>query len=74
MASTCNLAILSSYKEERQLYFAYLEVLNGIGNLFGPIIGAILYSFGGYTAPFYGTATIFTIILVYFRVAVSISD
>jgi MFS family permease len=50
---TASMAILSSFEsEEREMYIGYIEAANGVGLLFGPLFGAALYSFGGYTAPF----------------------
>lgn len=54
MTSTANLAIISSFSSlERERFFGYLEASNGIGLLFGPLIGAILYSIGGFSLPFF---------------------
>ena len=44
-----------------------MEVLNGLGNLIGPLIGSFLYTFGGYRAPFYGAAILYTSILLFYR-------
>lgn len=38
--------------EERERAIGFLEVSNGIGILCGPLIGAMLYSLGGYHFPF----------------------
>lgn len=47
------MAILSSFEnEEREIYIGYIEAANGVGLLFGPLFGAILYGIGGYTFPF----------------------
>ena len=50
---TASMAILSSFNgEEREVYIGWIEACNGIGLLFGPLIGSLLYSFGGYKVPF----------------------
>lgn len=50
---TASMAILSSFdSEEREIYIGYIEAANGVGLLFGPLLGAVLYTMGGYTAPF----------------------
>ena len=47
------MAILSSYDaSEREKYIGWVEAATGIGLLFGPLLGAALFSFGGYLAPF----------------------
>lgn len=50
---TASMAILSSFETaEREEYIGYIEAANGIGLLFGPLLGAVLYTIGGYTMPF----------------------
>ena len=39
--------------EKREVYIGYLEAACGSGFIIGPAGGAILYSLGGYSAPFY---------------------
>jgi len=39
------------------------EAATGLGFLLGPLIGAGLYSLGGYILPFYGLSVIYIIIL-----------
>ena len=51
---TSSMAILSSFDgAEREMYIGWIEAANGIGLLFGPLIGAFLFSVGGYQAPFF---------------------
>ena len=51
---TSSMAILSSFDgQEREVYIGWIEAANGIGLLFGPLIGAALFSAGGYKAPFF---------------------
>ena len=48
------MAILSSFKaEEREKFIGFVYTANGLGLLIGPLIGAVLYYFGGYCMPFY---------------------
>ena len=47
------MAILSSYDHtEREKYIGWVEAATGIGLLLGPLLGAVLFSIGGYVAPF----------------------
>lgn len=42
---TSSMAILSSFEgKEREMYIGWIEAANGIGLLFGPLIGSFLYS------------------------------
>src|SRR6185312_8888278 len=52
--ATSTFAIVAThYKEEREKAIGMIESSSGVGLLMGPFFGAILYSIGGYTAPFY---------------------
>ena len=51
---TSSMAILSSFEgEEREKYIGWIEAANGLGLLFGPLIGSFLFSMGGYQTPFF---------------------
>ena len=51
--NTAVMAMLSGLKnDEREKAIGLLEVSNGIGILCGPLLGALLYSIGGYHFPF----------------------
>lgn len=39
------------------------EAATGLGFLFGPLIGAGLYSLGGYILPFYGLSMVYIMLL-----------
>ena len=39
------------------------EAATGLGFLFGPLIGAGLYSIGGYILPFYGLSAVYIVFL-----------
>lgn len=57
---TASMAILSSFDgQEREMYIGWIEAANGIGLLFGPLIGAFLFSLGGYQTPFFAFAGIY---------------
>jgi MFS family permease len=57
---TSSMAILSSFDgAEREVYIGWIEAANGIGLLFGPLIGAFLFSIGGYRAPFFTFAGVY---------------
>ena len=38
----------------------------GLGSLVGPMLGALLYAFGGYRAPFYGIGGFYLSLVIYF--------
>ena len=47
--ATCSMAVLGTFaNEEREKYIGWIEVANGVGLLFGPLIGAFLYNLGGF--------------------------
>lgn len=51
--ATSSMAILSSFNQsEREKYIGWVEASFGVGLLFGPLLGALLYSIGGYVMPF----------------------
>ena len=51
--STASMAILSSFEQsEREQYIGWVEAATGIGLLFGPLLGAALFTIGGYITPF----------------------
>ena len=51
--TTASMAILSSFPtDEREKYIGYIEASVGLGFLMGPLLGAMLYSFGGFMLPF----------------------
>ena len=41
----------------------YFEAAAGLGFLLGPLIGAALYSIGGYTLPFYGLSVLYLVFM-----------
>lgn len=54
------MAILSSFdKDEREKYIGWVEAAFGCGLLFGPLLGAFLYTMGGYVMPFATFAAIY---------------
>lgn len=68
LSSTSSLALLSSYKDQRQTYISYWEMISCIGTIVGPTIGACFYYVGGFNAPFYGIGTINLLLLSYFLI------
>lgn len=57
--STCAMAIITTlFKDDKELYIGILEAGIGIGLLVGPLLGAFLYSIGGYLFPFWTVAGI----------------
>jgi MFS family permease len=67
LCTTSALAVISSYKDNRQAYIGYFEIASGLGTVLGPTIGSGFYAIGGYQAPFYGIGTIYLILIAYFR-------
>jgi MFS family permease len=65
LTTTSALAIISSYKEDRQAYIGYFEIISGLGTLLGPTIGAGFYELGGYEAPFFGIGGIYTCVVIF---------
>tara|TARA_B110000285_G_C14784165_1_gene449979 strand:+ start:271 stop:642 length:372 start_codon:yes stop_codon:yes gene_type:complete len=69
---TSCMAILSSFEaSEREEYIGYIEAANGLGLLFGPLMGAFLFSLGGYTLPFVTFAGIYFIAYPYIWMSLS---
>lgn len=62
--------MVSSYKKNRMTYISYMEALNGVGNLTGPIFGTILYMAGGFKGPFWGVAFVATATIIYSQMKV----
>jgi MFS family permease len=46
------LVIAYSQKEQRDQNIGYIECFFGLGYLTGPLIGSLLFQYGGYTMPF----------------------
>lgn len=64
--STAAMAILSSFESsERDQYIGWMEAAGGVGMLFGPLLGAVLYSYGGFMLPFYSFAGIYLLAYPY---------
>ena len=47
-----SMAVLGSYKENRDIYIGWFEVCCGLGGILGPILSSVLYLFGGTQFPF----------------------
>lgn len=50
--------ITTMFADEKELYIGILEAGVGIGLLVGPLLGAFLYSIGGFILPFWTVAGI----------------
>jgi len=37
------MAVLSSYKEDREIYIGFFEVCSGLGAVAGPLLGGFFY-------------------------------
>jgi MFS family permease len=56
------MSILSSFnRSEREKYIGWIEAVNGLGFLFGPIFGSFLYNIGSFSTPFLFFAGMFLI-------------
>ena len=80
LLTTSTLAIISGYKEDRQTYIGYFEIVSGLGTMLGPNVGSLFYSAfnDDFQAPFFGIASIFAFVIIYFKYikgeAVRVSD
>ena len=62
ISSTASFAIISSYDaNNRERFIGYMEAANGLGLLFGPIVGAGLYHIGGFPLPFFFFAGLYSL-------------
>ena len=53
LTSTTCLAIVSTqYKDQREQIIGLVQAAVGTGLMIGPIMGSVLYTYGGYLAPF----------------------
>ena len=59
-------AVLSAYKDKRELYIGLFEIIGGLGALAGPIVGTFFYHIGGYKAPFFAIASIYLQMVIVF--------
>lgn len=60
--STASMAVLSSFRtDEREQYIGWIESATGIGLLFGPLLGALLYNIGDYYLPFFFFSVLYAI-------------
>ena len=64
--SPCTIAVLSSYKENRETYIGYFEVCAGIGGIIGPLLGSAIYFLGGFQAPFFVIGSGYFVVVVGF--------
>jgi MFS family permease len=55
------------YKEHQTEVIASLEIASGLGVTIAPVIGSVLYSFGGYRAPFILYGVIFLIASIFLQ-------
>eukprot|EP00344_Euplotes_crassus_P000817 CAMPEP_0196999676 /NCGR_PEP_ID=MMETSP1380-20130617/4797_1 /TAXON_ID=5936 /ORGANISM="Euplotes crassus, Strain CT5" /LENGTH=223 /DNA_ID=CAMNT_0042416673 /DNA_START=173 /DNA_END=844 /DNA_ORIENTATION=- len=68
--TTCYAIISACYDEDKQKYLGYFEGAQGLGCMIGPAIGAILYSFCGFSGTFYflGGSLVLMCPLLYFQI------
>ena len=60
ITATSSFSLIMSFNAaDRERYIGYIEAANGMGLLLGPMIGALLYSIGGFYVPFFFFATCF---------------
>ena len=61
-----SLALISChYKDQREQVIGMIETSMMMGCLLGPILGAGLYSIGGYIGPFYSFATAIFVLYIF---------
>lgn len=51
--TTCYSIATNFYPEKKEALVGYIEAFTGIGLMIGPVLGSILYHFGGYRFTFY---------------------
>jgi len=61
------MSVLSSYREDRELYIGYYEISAGIGALLAPLLGMVLYNIGGFKAPFLVLGVVYLMMIWYFK-------
>ena len=59
-------ALFNSYKDKRQEYMNYFNVVNGVGFLLGPLVAGLLYPWGGYICPMLTNGTFFFFLILIF--------
>ena len=60
------MALLSSFKDRREVYIGYFEAIAGLGALVGPLLGSAFYGVFGYVGPFFGIGLLYLFIILYF--------
>lgn len=63
LCTTSALAIISSYKKERQTYVGYFEIVSGLGSLLGPVLGSG-FNLIGDAGPFFGIGGLYSLALL----------
>jgi len=67
MMITCNYSLIAqTFKEEKMIYFGYVEAAAAIGLIFGAPLGSLIYSTLGYKYCYYIVSSMFSIPLVLF--------
>ena len=64
--NSSSMALLSSYEEQREEFISYFEVYGGLGALFGPLFGSLLYYLFGFRGPFFGIGLVSLIMVTLF--------
>ena len=64
---TCYSIITSVYSDQLLKYIGYIEIVVGLGLGLGPMVGALIYPFGGYngTMCFFGGLNLITLAMCY---------
>ena len=60
------MAVLSGYKEQKEIYIGYFEVTCGLGAFIGPLVGSMFYFLGGYKAPFFCVGFFYLFMVIVF--------
>ena len=64
---TCYAVITSVYSDQLLKYIGYIEIVVGLGLGLGPMVGALVYPYGGYagTMYFFGILNLLTLAMCY---------
>lgn len=65
--TACFSLVTTFFADDKQRLIGYLECGIGLGLLVGPILGALLYSIGGYSCPFWTLGITFLLLIPLLR-------
>ena len=69
MVITCNYSLIAqTFKQDKMIYFGYVEASSAIGLILGAPLGSLIYSTLGYSYCYYIASTMFSIPLLLFMI------